>query len=184
MNKFESHKNSEISPDEISGNQINNNEKEKQPEILYHFTIDPRSIKDRGFRGSENIDAGIGGRGQSLYGTYFFNDLEDAESYRPLFDHLQEKTGKKGTIIQAELSPEANILDSSKDENALYLKEYYEFKKTTELEAGTAEFQKNFTEYLRNKGYDAVKVSVSLLGNHTEVIVINEDKLKFKDVLS
>jgi len=155
-------------------------ESERTPETLYYFTTDFEQIEREGFRGSSFIDKGIGGRGQSLIGTYFFSNLDDMDNYRPLTKHIEKKSGKQGRIIRAELDASAKILDSSNDDNASYMNEVRSFKETTDLELGTPEFQKELTKFLREKGYDAVKIKASLLGPHIEIIVINEDKLIYK----
>ena len=164
--------------------QLNNKaEKEEKGKTLYHFSLDPGKIQKTGFRSSEFIDEGIGARGKSLMGTYFFEDLDAVKNYTFLTENIEKRHNRKGKNLVAELDSDAKILDSSKDNNALYMKEVNGFRAKSNLEPGTLEFSREFTKYLREKGYDAIKIFSSLLGNHTEIIVINEGKLKYKGEL-
>ena len=146
---------------------------------LYYFTLDYDKIKKNGFEGSKNIDKGVGGKGQSLIGTYFFERLEDLENYRPLLSSLEKRKGKKGEIVEASLDENSRILNG----NEKYMEEFRKFRneENPNSEVGTYNFQKEFTNYLKNKGYDAVRIQSSLLGNHNELIVLNENKLKLKN---
>ncbi|MDP2628635.1 MAG: hypothetical protein Q8P15_01925 [Nanoarchaeota archaeon] len=146
--------------------------------VLYHFTLNPDKIKSQGFQGSRNIDKGIGAKGASLFGTYFFENLKDLEDYKPLIDAAEKKYGKRGEIIEASLDDDAKILDG----NEAYMNEFKIFRKGkgSSYKPVTKEFQKAFTDYLREEGYDAVRLESPLLGNHNELVVLNENKLKLK----
>jgi hypothetical protein len=163
---------------------------------LYHFTFGGDDIKKNGFESSKRIDKGIGAMGSSLLGTYFFESKEDLDSYmaqESAFINSPANKDKKSSIIKAVLPKDAKILDSFADQNKEWLRVRRQFEdsffgkpndtwtradyeklRDTMGENGTPKLANNLTRWLREQGYDAVRLYSPYNGNHPEVMVINE----------